>query len=83
MAKMKNEQILKYKAYPNYKIKKWYAKDRWGKHPQYVVYYKNEHLHSIPTENLKTAKQAIIRHYDLRVFYEKYPELKKKIEMTF
>ena len=80
---MKNEQILKYKAYPNYKIKKWYAKDRYGKHPQYVAYYKDEHLHSIPSLNLMTAKQAIKRHYDLCVFYKKYPEFKKKIELAF
>lgn len=80
---MKNEQILKYNAYPNYKIKKWYAEDRWGKHHQYVAYYKNEHLHSVPTIDLKTAKQTIIRHCDLCMFYRKYPKLKKKIEMIF
>ena len=80
---MKSEQILKYKAYPNYKIKKWYIEDRYGKHPQYVAYYKNEYLHSRPTEDLKTAKQAMKRHYDLSIFYKKYPERKKKIEVVF
>ena len=80
---MKNEQILKYKSYPNYKIKKWYAKDRYGNHPQYVAYYKNEHLHSVPTIKLELAKPAIRRHYALSMFYKEYTELKKKIEMLF
>ena len=81
--KMIKEQILRYKSYPNYKIKKWYTEDRWGKHAQYVAYYRSEHLHSVPVTDLKTAKQAIKRHYDLSVFYGKYPERKKKIEMVF
>ena len=57
------DQILKYKKFPNYNIKKWIVKDRWGKQSQYVVYYKKECLtNGNPHRTLPEAKIVMNDH---------------------
>jgi len=72
-------QKLTYKKYPGYYITKYVVRDRWGRQPQYIAYFKGIALQREPYSELKKAKIAITDHFNLTTFYKQHPERKKEI----